>query len=133
MQKFSSNGDFINSLGSSGKKDGQFNRPSGVHVTSDGSIFVADWRNDRVQAFTSDGAHSETLIGDATLSKWCQEFLDVNPEQASWRENAALFEMEKRFWRPSAVESNDDGLILIADSCRHRIQIYQQERVLAMN
>ena len=133
VQKFSRDGDFINSIGSSGKKDGQFNRPSGVHVTSDGSIFVADWRNDRVQAFTSDGAHSETLIGDATLSKWCQEFLDVNPEQASWRENAALFEMEKRFWRPSAIESSDDGLILIADSCRHRIQIYQQERAMAMN
>ena len=133
VQVFTRDGDFISSLGSSGKKDGQFNRPSGVHVTSDGSIFVADWRNDRVQVFTPDGAHNETLNGDATLSKWCQEFLDVNPEQASWRENAALFEMEKRFWRPSAVESSDEGLILIADSCRHRIQIYQLEHAMATN
>ena len=131
VQQFSRNGDFISTLGSSGKKDGQFSRPSGVHVTSDGSIFVADWRNDRVQVFRPDGTHNETLNGDATLSKWCQEFLDVNPEQASWRENAALFEMEKRFWRPSAVESGDDGLILVADSCRHRIQIYQQEPAMA--
>ena len=133
VQQFTRDGDFISSLGSSGKKDGQFNRPSGVHVTSDGSIFVADWRNDRVQVFTPDGAHNETLNGDATLSKWCQEFLDVNPEQASWRENAALFEMEKRFWRPSAVESSDEGLILITDSCRHRIQVYQLEHAMATN
>ncbi|MFP6728202.1 MAG: NHL repeat-containing protein [Alphaproteobacteria bacterium] len=133
IQQFSQDGDFISTLGSSGQKDGQFNRPSGVHVTSDGSIFVADWRNDRIQAFTSDGTHTETLIGDATLSKWCQEFLDVNPEQASWRENAALFELEKRFWRPSAIESSDDGLILVADSCRHRIQIYRQEHAMATN
>ncbi len=133
VQQFTRDGNFISSLGSSGKKDGQFNRPSGVHVTSDGSIFVADWRNDRVQVFTPDGAHNETLSGDATLSKWCQEFLDVNPEQASWRENAALFEIEKRFWRPSAVESSDEGLILIADSCRHRIQIYHLEHAMATN
>ncbi len=126
VQQFTRDGNFISSLGSSGKKDGQFNRPSGVHVTSDGSIFVADWRNDRVQVFTPDGAHNETLNGDATLSKWCQEFLDVNPEQASWRDGAGLLEQEKLFWRPSAVETSDDGLVLIADSCRHRIQIYNR-------
>ena len=126
VQHFTSEGEFVTATGSSGKSDGEFDRPSGVHVASDGTLFVADWRNDRVQAFGSDGSHSETLIGDATLSKWCQEFLDVNPEQASWRENAGLFEREKRFWRPSAVETSEDGLVLVADSCRHRIQIYSR-------
>ncbi|MDA0232935.1 MAG: NHL repeat-containing protein [Chloroflexi bacterium] len=125
IQRFTKTGEFVSTLGSSGRANGQFDRPSGVHVSADGEVFVADWRNDRVQAFSEDGAHIETLTGDATLSKWCQEFLDVNPEQASWRENAGLFEQEKRFWRPSAVETSADGLVLIADSCRHRIQIYR--------
>jgi hypothetical protein len=80
--------------------------------------------------FTGDGTHIETLNGDATLSKWCQEFIDVNPEQASWRENADQFELEKRFWRPSAVETTDDGLVLVADSCRHRIQIFSRVEAL---
>ena len=132
IQRFTPDGEFVSMLGSSGRDDGQFDRPSGVHVASDGVVFVADWRNDRVQVFAGDGVHSETLIGDATLSKWCQEFLDVNPEQASWRENAGLFEQEKRFWRPSAVESTNDGLVLVADSCRHRIQIYRRAHALAM-
>ena len=66
----------------------------------------------------------EKLIGDATLSKWCQEFLDVNPEQSSWRENAKLFEEEKRFWKPTGIETNDE-MIFISDSCRHRVQIYK--------
>ena len=130
IQRFTPDGEFVSMLGSSGRDDGQFDRPSGVHVASDGVVFVADWRNDRIQVFAADGAHAETLIGDATLSKWCQEFLDVNPEQASWRENAGLFEQEKRFWRPAAVETGDDGLVLIADSCRHRIQIYRRTPAL---
>jgi DNA-binding beta-propeller fold protein YncE len=131
VQRFTPAGEFVSVLGSSGSGDGQFDRPSGVHVASDGTAFVADWRNDRVQVFSEDGSHSETLIGDATLSKWCEEFLDVNPEQAGWRESAGLFEREKRFWRPSAVETSNDGLVLIADSCRHRIQIYRSAPVLA--
>ena len=131
IQRFTPDGEFVSVLGSSGSSDGQFDRPSGVHVASDGTVFIADWRNDRVQVFGQDGSHTETLIGDATLSKWCQEFLDVNPEQASWRENAGLFEQEKRFWRPAAIETSSDGLVLIADSCRHRIQIYNRASVLA--
>jgi DNA-binding beta-propeller fold protein YncE len=131
VQRFTADGEFVSSLGSSGVGDGEFDRPSGVHVASDGVVFVADWRNDRVQVFGQDGSHGESLVGDATLSKWCQEFLDVNPEQASWREGAGLFEREKRFWRPSAIETSDDGLVLVADSCRHRIQIYKRAGVLA--
>ena len=131
VQRFTPDGEFVSVLGSSGSSDGQFDRQSGIHVASDGTVFIADWRNDRVQVFGQDGSHTETLIGDATLSKWCQEFLDVNPEQASWRENAGLFEQEKRFWRPAAIETSSDGLVLIADSCRHRIQIYNRASVLA--
>ena len=64
------------------------------------------------------------IFGDASLSKWCQEFLDVNPEQSSWRENAGLFEEEKKFWKPAGIETNEN-LIFISDSCRHRLQIYR--------
>jgi DNA-binding beta-propeller fold protein YncE len=125
IQSFTHNGESVSAIGSSGNDDGQFDRPSGVHVDAGGNVYVADWRNDRVQMFSSDGAHLATLNGDATLSRWCQEFIDVNPEQAGSRDAAGLFEMEKRFWRPSAVETSDDGLVLVADSCRHRIQIYR--------
>ena len=65
------------------------------------------------------------IFGDASLSKWCQEFLEVNPEQSSWRENAALFEEEKKFWKPTGIETNEN-MIFISDSCRHRIQIYKK-------
>lgn len=41
--------------GEEGSGDGQFNLPWGVTVDSDGNVWVADWRNDRIQKFTSDG------------------------------------------------------------------------------
>ncbi|MBT3943573.1 MAG: hypothetical protein HOC77_02775 [Chloroflexi bacterium] len=126
VQRFTADGEFVSTFGTSGSGEGELDRPSGVHVDDRGQVYVADWRNDRVQVFDNGGEHTETLNGDATLSKWCQEFIDVNPEQAGWRENAGLFEEEKRFWRPSAIETNPEGLVLIADACRHRIQIYSK-------
>ena len=94
--------------------DGEFDRPSSVHVSGDGTVYVSDWRNDRVQVFDMDGAHRETLVGHATLSQWCQEFLDVNPEQASWRANSGMAEREKLFWRPAGIDTNSDGLVCIS-------------------
>ena len=34
------------------------------------------------------------------FQKWCKEFLEVNPEQSSWRENAGLLDEEKNFGNP---------------------------------
>jgi hypothetical protein len=55
IQKFSSTGIFVSTLGSQGTGDGQFESPSGVAVDSGGNIYVADTGNHRVQKFTSSG------------------------------------------------------------------------------
>ncbi len=132
VQRFTSDGEFIFAFGSSGDGDGEFDRPSSVHVSDDGTVYVSDWRNDRVQVFDMDAAHRETLVGHATLSQWCQEFLDVNPEQAGWRANSGMAEQEKLFWRPAGIDTNSDGLVCITDSCRHRVQIYSRVREPAL-
>ena len=122
IQMFSSEGDYLSSIEK--YEDKKLNKPSSVHINSKGIIFVTNWADDSVVIYDSNHKFITKLIGDATISKWCQEFLDVNPEQSSWRENAGLFEKEKRFWRPQNIHSNDD-LVFITDSCRHRIQIYK--------
>lgn len=127
IQRFSPEGAFISAHGRTGSKPGEFRRPSGVAVDSSGDIFVADWANDRVQVFSPSMKHRETLWGDADLSKWCQEFLSVNPEQRDQRLASGIpGHEEKLFWRPSAVCLTADGLVLVADSCRHRVQIYRR-------
>ncbi len=132
VQRFTPDGEFIFAFGSSGDGDGEFDRPSSVHVSDDGTVYISDWRNDRVQVFDMDGGHRETLVGHATLSQWCQEFLDVNPEQAGWRANSGMAEREKLFWRPAGIDTNADGLVCVADSCRHRVQIYSRVREPAL-
>ena len=90
IQKFTPDGEFIAAYGQSGDGDGQFHRPSSVAVTDDGLICVADWGNERVQILDSDGAHRQTLYGEATLSKWAEEWLLVNPDEYDARKASEL-------------------------------------------
>lgn len=127
IQRFHPDGSFASVHGRTGSRPGEFRHPSGVAVDERGDVYVADWQNDRVQVFSPSMKHKETLWGDATLSKWCEEFLAVNPEQRDQRLASGIpGHEEKLFWRPSAVCTTADGLVLIADSCRHRIQIYRR-------
>jgi len=56
--------------GTKGSEDGQFNRPVGIAVASDGSVYVADSYNGRVQKFTSEGVFVSQLDESGTGSGW---------------------------------------------------------------
>ena len=55
IQKFSSDGNFINMWGTTGNGAGQFKYPQGVAVDSSGNVYVADPGNDRISEFDSYG------------------------------------------------------------------------------
>lgn len=55
IKKFTSDGNFILSWGSTGSDDGQFNHPHGNQVDLNGKIYITDQNNARVQKFTTDG------------------------------------------------------------------------------
>ena len=55
---------FVTKWGTPGEGDGEFNRPAAVAVASDGSVYVSDWFNHRIQKFTSEGVF---------VSKWGTE------------------------------------------------------------
>jgi DNA-binding beta-propeller fold protein YncE len=42
--------------GEQGSAPGQFDLPWGIAVSADGTVYVADGRNDRIQVFSNDGA-----------------------------------------------------------------------------
>jgi hypothetical protein len=97
-----------------------------VAVDDDGNVYVADWGNERVSIFNSLGFPLSTLRGDADMSKWGAEYLAANPDLTEGRKIMADGSAEKYFWGPTAVEIDDEGHVIVVDSCRHRLQIYQR-------
>jgi len=141
VQKFSPDGEYIASFGESGEGDGQFSRPSGVAVDPEGYVYVADWGNERVQVLGPDGSFQLMLRGQATLSKWAEDFLAVNPDEKRTREMSNLIpqlpphlntphhissQTEPYFWGPVSVKLDSDGRLYVTESNRHRIQVYQK-------
>ena len=88
--------EFVSQWGTSCTGDGEFYDPRGVAVASDGSVYVSDLLNDRIQKFTSEGV---------LVSKWGSE---------GWNDG--------QFGRPRGVAVASDGSVYVADGDNHRIQ-----------
>ena len=143
IQKFTPSGQHLATIGTSGSAPGQLSRPSGVCVDSDGYIYVSDWGNERVQLFNANGEFIQTLRGQATLSKWAQDFMSVNPDESNTRQMANLVpnlpphydtpylvssQTEPYFWGPVSVRLDAAERLFVVESNRHRIQIYQRRQ-----
>lgn len=125
VQKFSPDGDYRATFGSPGSGIGELHRPADVAVDADGNVYVADWGNERVSIFDQAGYPLTALLGDADLSKWGAEYIAASEDIIRGREVADL-SPEKYFWGPTGVEIDAAGRLLVTDSCRHRVQIYDR-------
>jgi tripartite motif-containing protein 71 len=137
--KYSADGEFLANFGSAGRGDGEFDAPADVCVDSDGFICVADWGNQRIQVLTADGAFVQQEQGQATIGKWAQDFLDTNVEESAARDISDLdldlefntddphersAHIEKLFWGPTSIMLDNDDHVLVVDSNRHRLQVF---------
>ena len=87
VQMYSLEGEFKGQWGSEGDGQGEFNLPWGICDDSEGNIYIADWRNDRLQKFDSDGKYISVIGGG----------------------NSSVFD------RPSDVAVDGDGNVYVAD------------------
>jgi tetratricopeptide (TPR) repeat protein/DNA-binding beta-propeller fold protein YncE len=55
VSKLDAAGNPVLSFGSDGRRNGQFDEPGDLAISSEGNIYVADTGNSRIQAFSSDG------------------------------------------------------------------------------
>ena len=112
---------------------GRFNRPAGVCVDQDGDIYIADWLNNRVQVLTPEGRFITEFTGDGQLSKLGIAKLRSNPDMIRQRNTVQNFTPERVLWAPCAVRMGRNNRVIIADTTRHRFQIYRKnaEPVLA--
>ena len=131
IQKFAPDGRFLMKLGTSGQGDGEFNRPTGAAVDKEGLIYVTDFKNDRLQVFDGHGAFITKLTGEATLSKWGRQRVELDPTLVRGREMAqGLEEREKQFHGPIAVEVDDEGRVFVVECSRQRLQVFRKQKAI---
>jgi DNA-binding beta-propeller fold protein YncE len=75
--------------------------PWGIDLDSEGNVYIADWRNDRIQKFSPDG-----------------RFLMKFGTSGSG---------EGQFNRPSGVAVDNDGVIYVADWLNNRLQVFDAD------
>ena len=128
IQKFSAEGQFLMQVGHGGEGEGELRRPSGVAVDADGYVYVVDWGHDRVNVYNPEGQYVTKFIGDCHgYSKWAQARMNSDPEGMSkQRAEVSDFTIERVFFQPTGIEVDEQGRILVVDTGRHRIQIYEK-------
>ncbi|MCH8311271.1 MAG: hypothetical protein IIB17_12365, partial [Chloroflexi bacterium] len=132
-------GQHMATFGESGRGEGQLDRPADVAVDPEGNIYVADWCNQRLQVFDSEGNFLDTQRGEADLNPWAVEYLASQADERKARETfVPVYEpdtddpheisarMEPYFWDPAAVELDQDGRVYVVETGRHRFQIFER-------
>ncbi len=89
-------------IGTAGSQPGQFQQPRDLALAPDGSIYVADTFNNRIQHLAADGS---------VLQVW-GSFADISKGQAPGG----------TFFEPWGIAVGADGSVYVADTWNHRIQ-----------
>ncbi len=93
-----------------GKAPGQFDRPASVAVGEDGTLYVADSLNYRVQALDSNG-----------------EVLWTYGEPIPAGEAIKFSDASRKFGLPASIAADENGLLYVVDGLNGEIQILDQE------
>ncbi|MFU8772750.1 MAG: hypothetical protein ACNA8H_10070, partial [Anaerolineales bacterium] len=94
-------------LGNPGQEPGNFQRPRGLAIAPDGSIFIADTANHRIQHINRDGS---------PIAVW-GSFSGSDPGAAP----------PGTFNEPWGIAIGPDGSVFVADTWNHRIQKFSSQ------
>ena len=134
---------FHGSFGRQGSQAGQFNLPEGISVSREGNVLVADYSNDRVQVFDTNGRHlssithtgaGEKLQGPISVAvgpdDWVYVVEPAYPRVSVFDENGKYIksfgkkgDKDGEFNYPYAIAVRDDGYVYVSDTGNNRVQI----------
>ncbi|HWJ03838.1 MAG TPA: SMP-30/gluconolactonase/LRE family protein, partial [Verrucomicrobiae bacterium] len=100
---------FLKNYGMPGNDNGQFDRPNGIAVANDGSFYVSDSNNLRIQAFDAQGKF-----------RWVKGKPQV--EMTGMKKSP-----DREFGLPRNMKVGPDGNIYVMDAFDYRIRVYTPE------
>ena len=72
-----------------------------------------------------------SLAGEATLSKWGRERVELDPAMVKGRQRAqGLEEREKPFQGPIAVAVDEEKRVFVVECARHRLQVFRKQSAI---
>ena len=151
IDRFAADGTLLNSWGRTGDGPGEFRfgagggndsgAGGGIAIGADGTVYVADTRNDRVQRFAADGSNPTVIIPTGKVMR--PQGLAVVGSRLivadNWRHKLAVYDTGGRllrtvgdgegarpnqFFHPYDVAVDPSGRLYVADNSNHRIVRY---------
>ncbi len=140
-------------FGTAGLGAGQFNAPRGIAFAPDGSLYVADSRNHRIQHFDAEGgflgmwgSFNDGSAGEAPLGTFNEPWgVAVGPDGSvyvsdTWNHRIQKFspdgtpklawgryglaETGESFWGPRGIAVDGNGRVFVADTGNKRVAVF---------
>lgn len=156
IQQFSPNGNLIRQWGrfanvlEGSAPGGTFNEPWDVAVGADGSIYVADTFNHRIQKFSAQGQFIKMwgvfAQGDAPDTLWGPRGITISADgnifiTDTGNKRVVIFDQDLnyvsqfggagfeigQFDEPVGIAVSNSGLVAVADTWNRRVQVFQSE------